>query len=332
MQLVDMAQVRRVLDVVRRDEVAKSEIAASWRRCLMVHKIDPTRPAAARVLTEAELKEASEPIMPILRVAEPEIDRLFRLVRGAGYIILVSDYRGIAIAERATEENCGPAGKRPMLGTVWDESVEGTNGLGTALANKRQVLVRRSEHLHTRNTGMICAAAPIYNHDGKLSGAIDITTFRSEASDSYLPLALAVVTDAARRIEARCFSRAHPNEMILSLPNCENAGGSVPLIAVNTDHFVVGATRAARLAWHLTDDTLRDGVPLREVVPEAERESPKFADAERFILQQALASSKKISSAASALGISRTTMYRKMKRLAGSGTVFPKRKRRDSSK
>lgn len=321
MESVELTHVKRVMTVLKNGEAARSEIAASWRRCMVVHNLDPSQPPRQQVLTQTEFRETIEEIEPLLHLAEPEVARLFRIVRGAGYLILVSNARGIAVAERSEEENCGPSGKRPMLGASWDEGREGTNGLGTALATRRLALVRKNDHLYPRNGDMVCAAAPIYNHCGSLAGAIDITTFRGDVADSYLPLALSVVADAARRIEARCFREAYPHSMILALSDGGPVGGSTPLVAVNSDQFVIGATHAARTSRQITDDMLSAGMPLGDFLPTINKESQSLADAERNVLRQTLYyTNNNISEAAAKLGISRTTMYRKLKRLENKGT------------
>ena len=291
---------------------ATSEIAASWRRCIEVHGIDPAHHNPVAVVERAKLVQSQQAMEQILSETEPELDRLFRLVRGAGYLVLVSDPNGITVAERS-EQSLLPEADSPILGTLWAEESEGTNGIGTCLSLKRPTLVRQSDHLRLTNTNMICAAAPLFDPSGGVAGAIDITTFKSDVSASYLPLALSVVAEAARRIEARLFRQAFAKSCILSLSESETLNNSVPLVALDSNYLVVGATRAVRKQRGLTDEMLKRGIPLSQLLPSLEEARPDLANAERMAIQQALAlHSNNVSAAAAYLGISRATLYRKL--------------------
>lgn len=305
----------RLQTVLENENIAAtSDIAASWKRCLTVHKFNPMRTGAANVVTASELRESTESMATILGDSDVEVDRLFRLVRAAGYLVLVSDRNGVTVTERS-DNGLRPEGTAPIVGANWSEDSEGTNGIGTSLALQRPLLVKQSEHLRLTNTQMLCVAAPLFDCSGVVAGAIDITTFRRDVSVSYLPLALSVVAEAARRIESRLFRQAFPKSFIMSLPDSESINNSVPLVALNSDYLVIGATRAVRKRKGLTDDMLKRGVPLIRLLPGLNECSPNLPDAERMAIHQALAlHANNISATAAFLGISRATLYRKLHR------------------
>ncbi|PLU68243.1 Fis family transcriptional regulator, partial [Sinorhizobium medicae] len=146
--------------------------------------------------------------------------------------------------------------------------------------------------------------APIRDESGRLAAAIDISTCRDDASEATLSILSQAVRDAAARIEANLFRRAFVGARIVLVP-VDRAGPA--LLAVDRDDLVLGATRAARLWLGLDDERIADGVPASDLL-EGE------LSAER---RRALSRAKdNVSMAADLLGISRATLYRKMKRLS----------------
>ena len=131
-------------------------------------------------------------------------------------------------------------------GTVWSEDSEGTNGIGTCLAEQRALTIHRDQHFFSRNTLLSCTTAPIYDHEGNLAAALDVSSCRSDLTEGFVNLIAIAVGDAARRIEAENFRLAFSNARILLAPVAERSASA--LIAVDADDLVIGATRSARLA------------------------------------------------------------------------------------
>ena len=187
----------------------------------------------------------------VLQAADPELDRLHTLVASLGYVVLLTDTQGVVVARRvAHNDEVACRRWRIWTGALWNEAVEGTNGVGTCLAEHRTITVHRDQHFLTRHTGLSCTVSPVFDAAGRLAGALDISSFRSDPTGAVLPLALAATLEAARRIEARCFHDAYANALVISLPETSD-GVSVPLLALHADRRVIGATRAAREARRL---------------------------------------------------------------------------------
>jgi transcriptional regulator of acetoin/glycerol metabolism len=120
-----------------------------------------------------------------------------------------------------------------------------------------------------------------------------------------------VVADAARAIEAENFRLAFPEARILLTPAGERAGAS--LVAVDSDDLVVGATRAARLALGLNAQRLARPTPAADLIGRTRADSDSIDAAERAALHRALArAGGNVSKAALELGMSRSTLHRKM--------------------
>ena len=299
---------------------ARSAISASWVRSLTLYGLNPASSAPPPRLTDAEFRQASAPDAPLRESAAPTLDRLFAAVGDTGSCVLLASATGMLLDRR------GVVGDDPLFeswglwpGTLWSEESEGTNGIGTCLADERAVTIHREEHFHTRNIILSCTTAPIYDHRGRLAGAIDVSTCRADLTRAFAGLIASAVADAARRIEARHFRAAFPGARIVLAPDTDWSAGA--LLAVSRDDLVIGATRAARLACGITDSRLAGALQAETLLDRAptDEDGTDLAHAERVVLQRALArSSGNVSAAARALGVSRATMHRKMRVLGVS--------------
>lgn len=296
---------------------ASSPVAASWRRCLTLHGFSPEEARHPWRLTEPEFRQARARSSVLIEEARGEIDRLFATVGKAGCCLLLTDENGIALERRgAAGDDRDFRGVGLWSGTVWSEASVGTNGIGTALADERPVLILRDQHFLSQNTGLSCTTAPIRDHTGRIAAAIDISTCRDDAGEMTMSILSQAIRDAAARIEAGLFRRAFSAARILLVPV---EGRSAPaLLAVDRDDLVLGATRAARQVLGLDDRRIATGVAASDLLQEDRAEDGRdLDDAERAALRRVLTrAGGNVSQAADLLGISRATLYRKMKKLS----------------
>ena len=259
--------VERVLSVAYKEAVVDREpsIANSWRRCLVDHKLDPARRGPPRTLTQSELKHQTAPIDGLIRLAMPELENLYRVVRAAGYCVNLADPDATILVSRLPDGEAATILRQWKIytGSVFSEATEGTNGLGTALAEQRPILVHRDEHFREQWSMFSCAVAPVFDHAGQLAGAVNITSCRGDLDRTAHQLALAVTAQAVRRIEETVFRSHFPYGWIATLLD-DNADGST-MIAFDHDQRVLGASRAGRLAFGLSDAMIDAGTPLSHI-------------------------------------------------------------------
>ena len=123
---------------------ADDEVSISWQRCVNTYGVDPASSEPPRILTRGELKDFREPLEKLVADAQDELDRLYNVVRRARYVILLCDSSGVVIDHRGN-----PAEAEQFqywgiwLGGVWSEEVEGTNGIGTCIAEERPLRFTR---------------------------------------------------------------------------------------------------------------------------------------------------------------------------------------------
>jgi AraC-like DNA-binding protein len=250
------------IDSVVQGEGATSdleEVSASWRRCTAELLIKPDGRAAPHIVTDSELRVFREPLDKAIVYAQEEVDRLYSIVRQEGYVVLLCNTDGIAIHHRGEEALAEQFKSRGIwVGGVWSEGVEGTNGIGTCIAEQRPVLVHRDQHFRTRHIGLTCAGAPIFDPTGRLELVLDTSSMTSNQSHT---LALAATKVAARAVEERIFREWFRNVWTIAAVPSDDSGPAL-LLAVDSDLRIVGADRVARTTFALDDKSLSGGVRL----------------------------------------------------------------------
>ena len=147
------------------------------------------------------------------------------------------------------------------LGGVWSEEVEGTNGIGTCIAEKRPVTVHRSQHFRARHVTLSCSGAPIFDVDGELAAVLDVSSNDPQLSEGSHAITGALAEVSARAIEERCFRDRFRREWIVAIVPPDSAGSPV-LFAVDQDYRVIGADRHARTLLEHKKCRVQDGLSL----------------------------------------------------------------------
>jgi transcriptional regulator of acetoin/glycerol metabolism/AraC-like DNA-binding protein len=250
-----------VVDRERWVDGAFDEVAASWQRSAESHRIDPASMVAPHILTTAELRESREPIEAMVRAVQSELDRVYGVVRRAGYVVLFCDTNGVAIDYRGDETRSSQFRDWGVwVGGSWSEAMEGTNGIGTCIAEQRPITVHQAQHFRARHGSLSCSSAPVFGADGRLTAVLDVSSIDSDMSSQSHGLTLPVVAAAARTLEERLFREAYTRSWIVALAPAGDR--SAPLLAVDRDHRIVGADGRARAEFGLRQERLVRGLSL----------------------------------------------------------------------
>jgi transcriptional regulator of acetoin/glycerol metabolism len=306
-----------VLDAVRSpSSAAVSPLAASWCRSAIHHKLDPEVGTRERI-DEVALTERRTLHQPLLAVAAPVLDEMFRAVGRSGCGVVLSDPEGVILETRTAPGDAEAFCRTGLVaGARWGEAEEGTNGIGTCLFEDQPVIIQRDQHFASRNIGISCMDAPVHDPEGRLVAALDVSSCRADHGPAMAEMIASLVRDAARRIERDYFCRHFADRRILFL--ADEAACGTSLLAVDRDDLVVGASRAARLRLGLGAAARLDPQPLETLLGEGG--GPSFDDADRTVLRQALAcAGGNASAAARLLGIGRATFYRRLARAGLKG-------------
>lgn len=298
---------------------ARCRKAASWRRSALQHGLHPGENRAPRDVSTSTLKTRQTDHAARHVDASDTLDRLFTLVGRSGCGLFLTDQDGVGMTLRCTAADqiqFHDWGIRE--GAIWSEEAQGTNGVGTCLAENRPVVVHREDHFFVRNTGISCIAAPVYGADGALVGALNVTSAREDQTRAMNTMMTALVAQSAQEIESIAFHAAFRNTRIVVAAGRPR---DLSLLALDADDLVIGATRAARRQFGLGIGT-RLAPRLAQELLKVGTAGVGFARAERTAVIQALTQTgSNVSQAARLLGIGRATMYRRMERLNVSKAV-----------
>lgn len=225
------------------------QIVRSWERCLTKHSLDPSEIKKPIRLTDKALRGYTEPLEDFLFYAQSGMSKLYKMISSVGYVILLTNANGVIIdylGNTRDEKEHRETGLCP--GTVWSESLAGTNGIGTCLEERKTVSVHREDHFFTPFIGLSCTAAPLYYPDGTLLGTLDASHIHSPQSKDSQSVTLLLLNSHARLIENAFFIRKCRDNWIIRFNKMQAfvEVATENIIAVNEDGYIVAANYSAR--------------------------------------------------------------------------------------
>ncbi len=294
---------------------ATSMVAASWARSVRLHGLLPDGARPTERHGQSELSQRQERLQRVLHVSGRTLDRLYSTIALSGCGIFLCDSDGVVL-ERLTSDGGATEfdSSGLSIGADWSEASQGTNGIGTCIAEGRAVSIQREQHFIASNIAMSCMGAPIFDAQGALAAVLDISSCRADIEGPVVQLIAQAVSDAAGQIEADHFCDFHSGLRILR--GAGDRTRSPVLLAVDADDLVVGATLAARKQFGLPLRTDFTPKPASDVLGDSKARGTGFESAERRELRRAIARADgNMSEAARALGVSRSTLYRRASKL-----------------
>ena len=191
-------------------------VTRSWYRCLREYRIEPSAPRQNAVINSQSLKEIQQRMGELLPVARAEMESLYEQIAGSGFAVILSDTQGVvltSITDPSLQREFRQAGL--SLGALWDERHEGTNGIGTCLAEGCPVTVHREEHFRGYNLSLSCSGAPILDPHGSIIAVLDASTANSSDSRLIQRHTMALVNMSAHLISRWNFLNEFSRSWIL---------------------------------------------------------------------------------------------------------------------
>ncbi len=239
-----LARERFFNDELVRDGDVAPIILRSWERC-RGFGLDPALSKPIEPSGRIRLSESRERSSRLLELGSGVMEHVFDQIRASGSMVLLADPQGMII------HSLGDAGfvdraERVSLqpGACWTEDTRGTNGIGTAIAERQPVEVLGAEHYLDRNIFLACCAAPVFDAHGGLAGVFDISgDFRSPQRHT-----LGLVRLSVQLLEKRLFESEFANELILAFHSRPEYVGSLQegMIALSAEGLILGLNPAAR--------------------------------------------------------------------------------------
>jgi sigma-54 dependent transcriptional regulator, acetoin dehydrogenase operon transcriptional activator AcoR len=184
----------------------REEISMSWLRSKRAG-LDPQH-------LQIPYIGAIDPEALLLRASRPVVDQLLHDLGTVSMCVMTSDNRGQVLDRRETNRTLAAHLESIDLlaGSDISEQSAGANGIGSALAEGKSILVEGSEHFRDAFMGTACAGAPILEpKSGRILGVIDLTCAVPDAHPLMLPMA----SQAAREIERHLIDESSLREKLV---------------------------------------------------------------------------------------------------------------------
>ncbi|CAI1590134.1 Acetoin catabolism regulatory protein [Serratia quinivorans] len=207
----------------------------------------------------------------VAQLAQPLLERLGSEINRQPSIVVISDARGLVLETCGNSHFLRKASRISLApGNLWGEQERGTNAIGTALALGALCEVNGDEHFLNQNTGLYCAAAPIYRPDGLIAGVLDISTPAQRPFDNARSLILQAVRHIEHQWVMGCVTPQHWTLRLHS--DARVLGSAHELILVFRDEILTAANRLAMQEFNLTAACLGT-LNFASLFPEMQRQT-----------------------------------------------------------
>ncbi len=240
-------------------------VTRSWQRCLREYGIEPTQPRQVALLGAQSIKELQQGMGELLPVARAEMESLYEQIAGSGFAVILSDTRGAVlstITDPTLQREFREAGL--SIGALWDERHEGTNGIGTCLAEGCAVTVHREEHFRGYNLALSCSAAPILDPHGHLLAVLDASTVNSTDTRLIQRHTMALVNMSAHLISRWNFLNEFSQAWILRFHSRPEFVGLLheALMAIDSSGRILAVNESALLQLACSSRRAMVGQPI----------------------------------------------------------------------
>jgi Transcriptional activator of acetoin/glycerol metabolism len=247
-----------------------AHVVKSWERCLNRYGIEPDAARDTVVLDAESVRPRQQILGELLHVARAEMENLYEQIAGSGYAVILSDADAVvlsAITDPNVKREFRAAGL--WIGADWSEPHEGTNGLGTAIAERMPVTVHCGEHFRRYNAGLSCCGAPILNIDGNVLAVLDASAARSADTRLVQSHTMALVSMSANLISRCHFLSRFQDAWVLRFHSRAEFVGLLheALMAIDGEGRIVAVNESAVVQLGMSARTQLVGHLLQEILP-----------------------------------------------------------------
>lgn len=215
-------------------------ILKSWQRCAD-QGLDAGDLLKVQSLSSTELRERQQVNDLLRHLCRPEIGALRADAKLTDSVVILTDASGMVLDTLGSVEFAGAASEVALRpGVTWNEASTGTNAIGTALVERRPIVVHGAEHFLEPHRMLTCAAAPILDPYGRLVGVLDMS---GNAAVQHVH-ALGLVRLAVEQVEHRFFGRGFEDgEVVRFQREADLLGTPREAILVFKDGLLIAGNR-----------------------------------------------------------------------------------------
>jgi transcriptional regulator of acetoin/glycerol metabolism len=252
-----------------RARMPEAPVLRSWKRSLAEFGVEPSGARELRVLDSAAVRERQDAFGDRLDLARAEMENLYQQIAGSGYAILLTDSEGTVIShvlDPALRSEFQRAGL--WLGADWSEEHEGTNGIGTALKERRSITIHGDDHFRSQHIALSCSGAPILDPYGRLLAVLDASSARTRDTRESQRHTLALVSMSARLLENCNFLREFRNDWVLRFHSRPEYVGLLneAILAIGDDGRILAANPSALAQLEFDEGSQLVGRMIQEVL------------------------------------------------------------------
>ena len=181
----------------------RPEILDSWKRS-RASGVNPYG-SSRNILNTESLNIKINSNLDLIDIVRPYMEKLFSIVKDSGFYILLCDKDGF-ILDLIGDKEIIEHGKNHTLlvvGANRQESVVGTNAIGTCLALKQPLQIWSEEHYIEKHKDYVCSGAPFFDPDGNILGCLAITGRAEDVHPHTLGMVISAVDGITKELNIK---------------------------------------------------------------------------------------------------------------------------------
>ncbi|MEI5998218.1 sigma-54-dependent Fis family transcriptional regulator [Paraburkholderia bengalensis] len=202
------------------------------------------------VLTGGELRMKLEQNRALSAHAMPVMETLREQIANTQSMIVLTDAQGLILHSVGDDDFLRRAEKVALkAGANWAEERQGTNAIGTAIADRCPTVVHGDQHYLAANRFLTCASVPILDPYGDLAGVLDVTGDHR----SYHQHTMALAKMSAQMIENHLFTSTFRHTLQIAFHARPEFLGTLMegIMAFTCDGRFLSANRSAQFQFGL---------------------------------------------------------------------------------
>jgi transcriptional regulator of acetoin/glycerol metabolism len=162
------------------------------------------------VLSATELALKLDHNRELCSHAFPVMETLYEQIINTHSMVVLTDAEGLILHSLGDDDFLARADKVALrAGALWSEEQQGTNAIGTTIAEREATTVCGDQHYLRVNQFLACSSVPILDPFGQLMGVLDVTG----DCRSHHRHTLALAKMSAQMIENHLFTSAFPEAL-----------------------------------------------------------------------------------------------------------------------